>query len=112
MLALTLTDYEGDIGSERVSDLAFERWKLSVHRFAEAVIWITIAIILGVIGFYFVQRFRNEPDLENSTSDHLSNFREMKQRGVLEEKEFRNIKTMLSDKLAKETIDEDSESME
>ena len=76
---------------------------------AQAVVWITIAIILGVIGFYFAQRFRDEPDLENSTSDHLSNFREMKQRGVLDDKEFRNIKTMLSDKLANQVKDSDNE---
>ena len=76
---------------------------------AQAVVWITIAIILGVIGFYFAQRFRDEPDLENSTSDHLSNFREMKQRGVLDDKEFRNIKTMLSDKLANQVKDTDNE---
>lgn len=75
----------------------------------QAIVWITIAIILGVIGFYFAQRFRDEPDLENSTSDHLSNFREMKQRGVLDDKEFRNIKTMLSDKLANQVKDSDNE---
>ena len=75
----------------------------------QAIVWITIAIILGVIGFYFAQRFRDEPDLENSTSDHLSNFREMKQRGVLDDKEFRNIKTMLSDKLANQVKDTDNE---
>ena len=76
---------------------------------AQAVVWITVAIILGVIGYYFVQRFRDETDLENSASDHLSNFREMKQQGVLNEKEFRNIKTMLSDKLASEVKDGDGD---
>ena len=76
---------------------------------AQAVVWLTIAIILGVIGYYFVQRFRDEPDLENSTSDHLANFREMKQQGVLDEKEFRNIKTMLGAKLAEDIEDNSGE---
>ena len=74
---------------------------------AEAVIWVTLAIILGVIGYYFVQRFRDEPDLENSASEHLANFREMKQRGVLEEGEFRNIKTTLGEQMASELVDKE-----
>lgn len=76
---------------------------------AQAVVWLTVAIILGVIGYYFVQKFRDEPDLENSPSDHLANFREMKQQGVLDEKEFRNIKTMLGAKLAEDIEDNSGE---
>ena len=68
----------------------------------------TVVIILCLIAYYILRKIRDGSNLENTTSDHLSNFREMKQRGVLDDKEFRIIKTTLSEKMSDELDDADA----
>ena len=72
-----------------------------------ALIRITILVIVSIIGFYFVQRVRDVADDAETTSDMLSNFREMEHQGDLSEKEFRTIKTVLAARMQSEIKDKD-----
>ena len=75
---------------------------------AQAVIWVSSAVILSFIGWYVVSKFRDRSGRGDTTSDHLTKFREMKRRGVLSDDEFRTIKTALGHKLHDEiTRDEE-----
>ena len=82
-------------------------WQYLQTPIAQAVIWVSVGAVFAVVAFYIVRKFRDAANLENATADHLTNFREMKQRGVLKDAEFRNIKTTLSGKLAEEKNDVD-----
>ena len=62
---------------------------------AQAVIWVAITLTLSVIAWYFVRNLRGRIEDDGSTSDHLTKFREMKQRGELTGAEFRTIKTVV-----------------
>ena len=67
---------------------------------AQAVIWVTVLVVLIFVGAWVVLRFRGRArDDTAPTSDMLSNFREMHHGGHLDEAEFRTIKTKLGDKL-------------
>ncbi len=74
-------------------------WKFLETSPARAVIWVAAGIVLSLVLFYALRRFRDQAREEDTTVDHLANFREMESRGVLAEKEFRTIKTTLSEKL-------------
>ena len=62
---------------------------------AQAVIWVAVALTLSVIAWYVVRKFRGRIEDDGSTSDHITKFREMEQRGVLSDSEFRTIKTVI-----------------
>ena len=75
---------------------------------AQAVIWVAVAVILSVVAWYIVARFRDRAEGEDTTSQHLTKFREMERQGVLSDDEFRTIKTALGRKLQDEIkIDEE-----
>lgn len=68
--------------------------------------WIAAAIALGLIGFYLLRRFRDgDADGQQSTSDLISNFRELHLQGELNDEEYRTIKTRLSERLQQELKD-------
>ncbi len=70
---------------------------------AQAVLWVTVLMILLVVGAWVVLRFRGRATEDTApTSDLLSNFREMHHDGHLDESEFRTIKTMLGGKIPQE----------
>ena len=70
---------------------------------AQAVIWVTALLMLAVIGYYIVRRFRDLSGDDNPTANELlSNFRELHQEGDISDKEFRTIKTVLKEKLENE----------
>ena len=69
---------------------------------AQAVIWVAVAVILSVVAWYIVARFRDRTEREDTTSQHLTKFREMEREGVLSDDEFRTIKTALGQKLRDE----------
>ena len=74
--------------------------------YVQAVIWTTVLLMLAVIGLFVVTRFRDKADEDTPTSsDLLTNFREMQQEGDISEKEFRTIKTVLGAKLQDELKD-------
>lgn len=70
---------------------------------AQAVIWTTVLLIICSIAYYVVERFRDRTDDDHSvTHELLTNFRDLRQQGVIEETEFRDIKTVLGTKLRRE----------
>lgn len=65
---------------------------------AQAVVWVTILTIITIIVVYVLRNFRDRDRQKDTTSDHLTKFRELRLRGVLSDKEFRTIKTAMSEK--------------
>lgn len=70
---------------------------------AQLVIWLSVLAVLVALGGYIVGRLRGQSDDERlSANDLLTNFRELRDQGGIEEAEFRNIKTVLGVKLQQE----------
>ena len=70
---------------------------------AQAVLWCTVLAVLLVFAYFVVLKFRdNATGDESNASDHLSNFRELHERGELSDEEYRTIKTKLGSKLQQE----------
>ena len=69
---------------------------------AQLVIWVSLVLIVTIIAVYLLRNWRDRVKHEDTTSDQLTKFRELHQRGVLDEVEFRTIKTALSEKLVDE----------
>jgi uncharacterized membrane protein len=72
----------------------------------QLVIALTALAILTVISAFVVKKFRDRNDDDRPTAnDLLTNFRELHDEGDISEKEYRNIKTVLGDKLHQELSD-------
>ena len=72
----------------------------------QLVIVLTALAILTVIGAFVVKKFRDRNDDDRPTAnDLLTNFRDLHDEGDISEKEYRNIKTVLGDKLHQELSD-------
>jgi hypothetical protein len=70
-----------------------------------ALLFTAIAALAG-LGALVVSKFRGSTkDEERPASQMLSNFRDLHEQGELSETEFRNIKTLLSDKIQEELKD-------
>jgi uncharacterized membrane protein len=70
---------------------------------AQVVIGVAVLAMLSVVGCYVVARFRERSDDSGPTaSELLSNYREMRQQGDIDETEYRTIKTALGAKLQQE----------
>ncbi len=74
----------------------------------------TAQIILGLagiaaviaVGIYLIARVRSEwIESKPETSELIANFRQLRETGELTDKEYRTIKGMLADKLARELKD-------
>ena len=65
----------------------------------QAVVLVLFVLIAATVAWYWLQRFRNHMGNEDTASNQLTFFREMRQRGELSETEFRSIKTALGTKL-------------
>ena len=69
----------------------------------KAVIWVTVFLIISVIGWFVVLRFRDISGDDNTTaSELLTNFRELHQEGDISEQEYRTIKTALRPDIERE----------
>ncbi len=81
---------------------------------ARAVIYVAILLVLMIVGYYLVRRFRGQTDDDGLTASELmTNFREMHDGGAISEKEFRTIKTKLNEQLQNEVDEpESSDSVE
>ncbi len=66
---------------------------------AQALMLVLFVLIASSVAWYALPRYRNRIDDDDTTSNQLTFFREMRQRGELTETEFRNIKTALGTKL-------------
>jgi len=74
-----------------------------------ALLFAAIAALAG-LGALVVSKFRGSAkDEERPASQMLSNFRDLAEQGELSETEFRNIKTLLSDKIQEELKDSEEQ---
>ena len=70
---------------------------------AQVVTGLTILLVLLVVAYYIVQRFRDQSDDDQpGANEMLTNFREMREQGDISEFEFRRLKTVLGDQLKEE----------
>lgn len=67
---------------------------------AQVVIGLSGLAILVTIGTYVVLKFRDSSDSTESSAELLTKFREMRQEGQIDEKEYRTIKTDIEAKLS------------
>jgi hypothetical protein len=74
-------------------------WEYLQTPVAQAVIWVSLTLIFSLVGFYVMRKARDQADSNDIVTDHLTNFRELLARGVLDDGEFRTIKTSLANKL-------------
>ena len=65
---------------------------------ARLVVSSAALVILSVLGFYIVRRFRDSSEDTETSSTLLTKFKESRQRGELNEAEFRTIKTILAER--------------
>ena len=77
---------------------------------AQAVIWVTALAAISVVGVYLVLWFRDRGRQDkSSSSDLLTDFRELHDRGGLSPAEFKKIKSVLGEKLQDELGSKDAE---
>jgi uncharacterized membrane protein len=69
---------------------------------ARLVIWLAVLLIVSVIAFYLVRRFRDSIEETETSSTMLTKFEESRHRGELNEAEFRTIKTILAERMQAE----------
>jgi hypothetical protein len=75
---------------------------------ARVVYLLALTLILVLIAVYALFKLRDKFNEEETDSEHLTNFRELRERGVLREFEYRTIKAVLAQKLRRE-INRDGE---
>lgn len=74
---------------------------------AQLIIWLTALAVLTVIGVFVVQKFRGQTGKDQLDANQLlTNFRDLHDEGDISEKEFRNIRTVLGDKLQQQLSDD------
>lgn len=72
------------------------------------IVWIALLAVMLCVAAYVIQRVRAQAvQKEHSAGELLSNFREMHSRGVLDDSEYRTIKTVLTARLSEELKDND-----
>lgn len=77
---------------------------------AQAVIWVSVLLIVCAIGTYVVMFFRKRVSKTGSTaSDLLTNFRHLHSRGGISQTEFREIKSVLGARFQDELDSNDAE---
>ncbi len=75
---------------------------------AQAVIWVTVLLVLAAVGIYIVFHFRRGKAERNiSANEMLTGFRQLHDGGELTPNEFRKIKSVLGTKLQDEMDDVD-----
>ncbi|MDA0658782.1 MAG: hypothetical protein O2931_15895 [Planctomycetota bacterium] len=57
----------------------------------QAMILVTITLMLAIVGYYLVKRFRDSNDDDDTWSRALDEFREMHDRGQLKDAEYRDV---------------------
>lgn len=75
--------------------------------FARLVVGMAILLVVSVVGFYIVRRFRDSIEDTETSSSILTKFEESQHRGELDEVEFRTIKTILAERMQAELKRED-----
>ena len=73
---------------------------------AQAIIWLTVLLVLLVVACYVVQRYRDRTGDDRPTANELlTNFRDMHHEGDIDDAEFRRLKTVLGPQLQDEVKD-------
>jgi hypothetical protein len=73
---------------------------------AQVILGIAGIAALTVVGIYIIAKVRSEwIESKPDTSELITNFRELRETGELSDKEYRTIKGMLAEKLARELND-------
>jgi hypothetical protein len=68
---------------------------------AQFIIWTTIGLMVTMIGYFIVQKFRDQSGNDQLTPNELlTNFREMNMEGDIDDAEFRTIRTVLAPQLS------------
>ena len=70
---------------------------------AQIVVGLAGLMILTMIGVYVVLSFRDSIEDDETSSDLLTKFREMRHQGYLDEAEYRTIRTDLEGKLSEQS---------
>ena len=74
----------------------------------QMIIWITVLLILLVVSYYIVERFRGSTGNDRiSANQMLSNFRDLNSEGDIDDEEFRKIKSVLGPQLREELNNND-----
>jgi hypothetical protein len=68
---------------------------------AQTVIGFAGLLVLTMMGTYVVLRFRDSIEDDETSTDLLTKFREMRHEGYLSETEYRTIRTEIESKLSK-----------
>ena len=72
------------------------------------IVWVAVLAVMLCIAFYVVQKVRSQAiQKEPIAGELLSNFRELHSQGVLDDTEYRTIKTALTARLSEELKDND-----
>lgn len=66
---------------------------------AQAIVLVLFVLIASAVAWCGLRRYRNRIGDDDTASNQLTFFREMRQRGELSETEFRGIKTALGKQL-------------
>jgi hypothetical protein len=66
---------------------------------AKAVYLVTFALMMVLTAVYAISAWRDRNNQVETHNDHLTKFRELRERGVLREFEYRTIKTALAEKI-------------
>lgn len=90
-----------DFGTEKTTRPATANkrnvmWDYLSSSTAQGIIWLAVALILSLVGWHFVTGWRDRNSSVDADVDVLSNFREMREQGVLDDDEFRTIKSNMS----------------
>jgi len=72
----------------------------------QVILSLAVLAIFVVIGVYVVLRFRDSIEDDETSSDLLTKFREMRHEGYLGEAEYRTIRTDLESKLSEHSLAE------
>lgn len=73
-------------------------WDFFGSSIAQAVYWLAALLILSLAGWSYVTNWRDENVSESSSSDVLANMRDLRRQGLLDDDEFRTIKTSIGDR--------------
>ncbi len=70
-------------------------------------VWVTVLVVLLGLAVWLVRKFRDSTAQDEPGSfDELTNFQEMRQKGDINDAEFRTIKSVLGARLRREINDE------
>ncbi len=79
-------------------------------RWTPLIVWVTVLLMIVAVGWYVVGKFRDRSENDQETSSNLlTNYRELHSQGNLSDAEYRNIKSVLATKLQDELNDSGEE---